>query len=158
MSHISFTPARGKSIDLLARNPIFRALARKPMAAKQRVGVELPAQIAFASIQGGTGTESYIEDLSVLANIIMILAEIHCTPADLASAIDAQLAIMRAHERAARGKSWQFDGPGIQAIIQALATHQQQITQLGQVAVVDAMLVMQQRMSRGQVFKLGVAA
>lgn len=158
MSLINFIPARGKPVELLARNPVFRAMARKPMKASMRNDVELPAQVAFKSVQEGTANDVDRESLACMCNVIMVLAEKHCSQADLDDAIAAQMAIVRADRRAAQGKRWNFDGEGRLAMIQALATHQQQITQLGQVAITDAMLEILDRKAKGHVFTVGADA
>jgi hypothetical protein len=151
----SFMPARGKSPYLLARNPIYRAMAKKPMTAITQTDVYLPAQLAFKAALEGTVTASDRDDLAVMCNIIMILAEKHCTQADLDDAIAAQHAINRADKRALDGERWHLDTEGCKAIIQALSTHEQQVSQLGQVEVTDAVLTMNQRRLKGQSFKLG---
>jgi hypothetical protein len=158
MSRITFIPARGKSVQLLARNPVFRAIARNPMNTAMRNNVELPAQIAFKSVQEGAANDADRTALATMCNVIMVLAEKHCSQSDLDDAIEAQMAIVRADRRAAQGKHWNFDGEGRLAMIQALATHQQQITQLGQVAITDAMLEVLDRKAKGQVFTVGAEA
>lgn len=159
MSRINFIPAQGKPLSMLARNPIFRAMARRPMPERQRVNVELPAHAALWRISNGTPATGDRDELAVMANVIMVLAEKHCSADDLGDAIAAQNAILRADHRATQGKPWNFDGPGRMAMLQALSTHQQQITQLGQVCITDAMLTIMERVDKGQVFKIkGVAA
>jgi len=155
MRRMDFAQAKGKPVELLARNPVFRALARNPVKISARNNLQLPSQLAFQSVQAGTATDEDRWHLVHMCNIIMVLAEKHCSQDDHDRAIDAQMAIVRADRRTANGKRWNFDGDGRAAIIQALATHQQQITQLGQVAITDAALEIMRRQDKGMVFKVG---
>lgn len=158
MSRMTFIPARGKPVQLLARNPVYRAMARNPVKTSARNNLQLPAQLAFQSVQDGIGTDEDRWHLVHMCNIIMVLAEKHCSKDDHDRAIEAQMAIVRADRRTAQGKHWNFDGEGRMAMIQALATHQQQVTQLGQVAVTDAALEILDRQAKGRVFKVGAEA
>ena len=144
--------------DLLYRNPIFMAMMPKTMRQAQQVDLSLAAREAFESVQRGTACADDRETLAGVSNVVMVLAEKHCAQDDLDAAYAAQAALLRADVRALEGKRWNFDGEGRMAMIQALATHQQQVTQLGQVAITDAALEIMNRQDRGMVFKVGAGA
>lgn len=157
MTRLKFIPARSKPVHLLARNPIFKALGRNPMTQAQQTDLALAARIAFDLTQQGKATEADRDTLACVANVVMVLAEKHCSPDDLANALAAQEALLRADGRALQGKRWNFDAKGRQAMITVLDAHEQQIAQLGQAAVTEAVLEVQQRRARGQVHQVVLA-
>lgn len=93
-----------------------------------------------------------------MTNVHMILCEKHCSPSDLADALTAQEALLRADGRVLQGKRWNFDGEGRAAMLTAIHAHQQLIAQLGQAAITDALLTMRERRARGQVHRVELAA
>lgn len=141
-----------KRAELLARNPVFRALGRKPMTAANQT------DLAFDSVQRGTADAGDRYTLVCMTNVHMILCEKHCSPSDLADALTAQEALLRADGRVLQGKRWNFDGEGRAAMLTAIHAHQQLIAQLGQAAITDALLTMRERRARGQVHRVELAA
>lgn len=157
MSRIHFIPARNQRTDLIVRNPIFKAMGRSPMAQAKQTNLALAARIAFDSVQRGTPNEADRDTLACMTNVIMVLAEKHCTAADLASAIASQEALLRADGRVLQGKRWNFDGEGRAALLAALDIHEQLIAQLGQTAVTEALMEVMTRRARGQVHRVELA-
>ncbi|MBC7619113.1 MAG: hypothetical protein H7293_09020, partial [Candidatus Saccharibacteria bacterium] len=52
MTRMHFIQTRSnKRLDLLARNPVFRAVGRKPMEATRQTDLALAARMAFESVQ-----------------------------------------------------------------------------------------------------------
>ncbi|MCF8156695.1 MAG: hypothetical protein K9K35_11870 [Rhodoferax sp.] len=57
------------------------------------------------------------------------------------------------------GKAWNFDGEGRRAMLVAIDAHEQQIAQLGQAYVTDALLTVMDMRAKGHVHQVvGVAA
>jgi hypothetical protein len=158
MSRIQFMPVRAKKLDLIYRNPIFKSMGRKPMTDAKQTDLKLAAEVALHSVRASTGNEADRDTLSCVANVCMVLAENHYTAVELAVAQDAQAAILRADARRLAGKGWGFDGPGWAALLALVDVHDQQIEQLGQTAVVEAMQEIMARRARGLVYQAGVAA
>lgn len=147
-----------KRAELLARNPVFRALGRKPMTAANQTDLALAAHMAFDSVQRGTADAGDRDTLVCMTNVHMTLCEKHCSPSDLADALTAQEALLRADGRVLQGKRWNFDGEGRAAMLTAIHAHQQLIAQLGQAAITDALLTMRERRARGQVHRVELSA
>ncbi|MES2685513.1 MAG: hypothetical protein V4706_01760 [Pseudomonadota bacterium] len=159
MSRLTFIQTRSnKRIELLARNPVFRAVGRQPMPLKKRENLLLAAHEAFESAQRGTANDADRDTLVCMVNVAMVLAGKHCIAEDLADVLAAQDALLRADLRKLQGKGWNFDGEGRKAILVALSSHEQQIAQLGQAAVTDALLVVREMRAKGEVHQVGVAA
>ena len=149
----------GKNPDLIFRNHVFKAFGGKqPMRQDKQVDLKLAAEVAFESIQKGRASAADRDTLACIVNVAMVMADKHCSPDDLAIALQAQEAMLRADGRALTGKGWNFDGEGRQQIKAALDMHDQQIEQLGRSAVVDALFEMQSRNDRGQVHRVEVTA
>lgn len=141
MSRIHFVQTRSnKSTAMLARNPVFRAIGRKPMEASRQTDLALAARMAFESVQRGTGNDADRDTLVCMVNVAMVLASQHLSAADLDDQLAAQDALLRADGRAATGKAWNFDGEGRSAMLVAIDAHEQQIALLGQALVTDALL------------------
>lgn len=155
MSRVTFVQTRSnKRLDLLARNPVFRALGRKPMEATRQTDMLLAAHQAFESVQRGTANDADRDTLVCMVNVAMVLASKHCGPDDLADILAAQDALLRADLRKLQGKHWNFDGEGRTAMLVALSAHEQQIAQLGQAAVTDALLTVQEMRAKGEVHRV----
>ena len=160
MSRIHFVQTRSnKSTALLARNPVFRAVGRKPMEASRQTDLALAARIAFESVQRGTANDADRDTLVCLFNVAMVLASKHLSTADLDDQLAAQDALLRADGRALTGKAWNFDGEGRRAMLVAIDAHEQQIALLGQALVTDALLTVMDMRAKGHVHQVvGVAA
>ncbi len=154
MARNRFKTARHVRTDLLVRNPVFRALGRDPMTSGQQVDVALSARIAFEAVQRGKAVRDDRETLACVVNIVMVLAEKHCSQSELDVALAAQQAILRADARSLQGTRWNFDGEGRLAMLAALDIHEQQIALLGKAAVTDALIEVRQRMTSGQVHRI----
>jgi hypothetical protein len=150
---------RNKRVDMLARNPVFRAIGRKPMEATRQTDLALAARMAFESVQRGTANDADRDTLVCLVNVAMVLASKHLSAADLDDQLAAQDALLRADGRAATGKAWNFDGEGRTAMLIAISAHEQQIALLGQALVTDALLTVMDMRAKGHVHQVkGVAA
>ena len=148
-----------KSTSMLARNPVFRAVGRKPMEASRQTDLALAARMAFESVQRGTANDADRDTLVCMVNVSMVLASKHCIDADLNVQLAAQDALLRADGRVLTGKAWNFDGEGRTAMLAAIADHEQQIALLGQAMVTDALLTVMDMRAKGQVHQVvGVAA
>lgn len=158
MTRLTFVQTRSnKRAELLARNPVFRAMGRKPMTATRQTDLALAARIAFDSVQRGTANEADRDTLVCMVNVSMVLASKHCGADDLAAVLAAQDALLRADDRQAQGKRWNFDGEGRTAILAALDIHEQQIAQLGQAYITDALLTVREMRAAGHVHKVEAA-
>lgn len=154
MSRLHFMPARGKPTELLARNPIFRALARNPMTQSQQTDLALASRIAFEATRRGEASEADRDTLACMINVSLVLAERHCTAVEVEVVKLAQEALLRADGRALEGRHWGLDGQGLQAIVAILDMHEQQIALVGREAVAGAELEVRARMQRGQVHQV----
>lgn len=154
MSKITFTQAPGKQAALLYRNPVARAFMPQSMRQAQQVDLALTARAAFECVQQGIGTEDNRDILAGTANVVMVLAEKHCAPDDLAAAIDAQEALLRADCRAAEGKRWGFDAPGRMALLRMLDAHEQMLAEFGCAVLTDALCTVMDRRAKGQVYHI----
>jgi hypothetical protein len=155
MTRINFIPVRNKHLILLARNPVFKAFAAgKRMAQPQQTNLALDAREAFDSIEHGTGNAYHRDILAGTANVVMVLAEKHCAADDLASAVAAQKALLRADCRLAVGKRWNFDGEGRTAMLRTLDAHEQMLATFGPAELTDALVTVLERRARGQVHRI----
>lgn len=154
MTRLTFIQTRSnKRAELLARNPVFRAMGRKPMEPTRQTDLALAARIAFDSVQRGTACEADRDTLVCMVNVAMVLASKHCGADDLAAVLAAQDALLRADDRQANGKRWNFDGEGRSAMLATLDIHEQQIAQLGQAYITDALLTVREMRAAGHVFQ-----
>lgn len=154
-----FAPVNhAKKTALLARNPVFRAVGRKPMEATRQTDLALAARMAFESVQRGTANVADRDTLVCMVNVAMVLASKHLSTADLDDQLAAQDALLRADGRALTGKAWNFDGEGRRAMLTAIDAHEQQIAQLGQAYVTDALLTVMDMRAKGHVHQVKQSA
>jgi hypothetical protein len=150
--HTFIQTPTNKRAELIARNSVFKAFGRVPMAPAKQVDLALAARLAFESVQRGTFSVNDRDTLACVVNVGMVLADKHCSAYDLTTATDAQEAMLRADRRVLEGKaSWNFDGLGRQQMLNALDLHEQQIAALGYAAITDALLTMREMRARGEV-------
>lgn len=154
MTRIQNPQAYLSRAELLARNPVFRALGRKNMPIAGQVDLALAARRAFESAQLGTFNAADLDTLVGTSNVCLVLAEKHCIAADVEACKAAQAAILRADARVLDGKSWNFDGEGRLAWLDLLDIHEQLIALLGQSALTDAVLTVINRRSKGHVVRI----
>ena len=145
---------RNNKAAQLARNPVFRAVCHMPMQQRKQTDLALAARMAFESVQRGTANEADRDTLVCMVNVAMVLAGKHCGPDDLDDQLAAQDALLRADGRVLQGKRWNFDGEGRTAILRAIDAHEQQIAQLGQGLVTDALLTVMEMRAAGQVHRV----
>lgn len=158
-ARVTFVQTRSnKRAELLARNPVFRAACRQPMKATKQTDLCLAARIAFESAQRGTANDADRDTLVCMVNVAMVLAAKHCAEQDLADQQAAQDALLRADARVRQGKRWNFDGEGRTAMLRAMDAHEQQIAQLGQGLITDAMLTVMEMRAAGHVHKVELTA
>lgn len=143
-----------KNTAMLARNPVFRAVGRKPMEASRQTDLALAARMAFESVQRGTANDADRDTLVCMVNVAMVLASKHLSAADLDDQLAAQDALLRADGRALTGKAWNFDGEGRRAMLVAIDAHEQQIAVLGQALVTDALLTVMDMRANGHVHQV----
>lgn len=143
-----------KPFHLIARNPVFQAFARKPMAKELQSTQCIDARLAYSSIVNGECTVDDRETLAGVVNCVAVLAEKHCGTEDKELAVQAHWAMMRADGRALEGKAWNFDGPGRVAMLTALELFEDMASRMGQGAVADALLTVMERVAGGHVHKV----
>lgn len=143
-----------KNTAMLARNPVFRAVGRRPMEASRQTDLALAARMAFESVQRGTANDADRDTLVCMVNVAMVLASKHLSAADLDDQLAAQDALLRADGRALTGKAWNFDGEGRMAMLVAIDAHEQQIALLGQALVTDALLTVMDMRANGHVHQV----
>ncbi len=145
---------------LIVRCPVYQAYAAEPMNQSLQATQAIDARMAFDAACAGQATRDDRETLAGIANCIMVLAEKHCTEADLELAQDAQKALLRADARVMQGHAtvWNFDGEGRQAMLAALDAWEQMASQIGFGAVSEALLTVLDRTARGQVHRVEVSA
>ena len=151
MTRHTFGAAQRKPLALIARNPVFQAFARKPMASALKVTQAVDARLAYLAVTQGTASIDDFQTLGSLSNLIMVLTERYCCPDDQAAAIAAQQAVLRAQARWLDGKAWNFDGEGRTAMLRALDIFEDAAERIGQGAVTLALLEIITREKRGQV-------
>ena len=127
MTRLNFLPAPRKPLRLIARNAI-----------------------------QGDATQADREALAGMANVIMVVAEKHCTPGDLDAAQAAQMALMRADGRALQGKTWNFDSEGRAAVVAAMDMFEDIVARLGYGIITEALVTVLERKERGQVHRVEV--
>lgn len=155
MSRMTFVQNRqNKRADLLARNPVFRAMGRRPMSTEKRTDLLIASRVAFAAVDTGKGNDADRDTLACMVNVCMVLAEKHLIGADLEAILDAQRALLRADVRVAEGKRWGFDGEGRAAMLRALDMHDQMAEQFGWAYITDALLTVRERMAAGQAHRI----
>jgi len=154
MARITYAPAQRRSNRALIGNPIYQALARKPMADSLQRMQAIDARMAFDATCAGRATQDDRETLAGLANCVMVLAERNCIPADLQTAQDAQMALLRADARKQQGKTWNFDGEGRQQMLAALTFFEQMVATIGQGEVSMALMIVMDRTRAGQVHRI----
>ena len=157
MTRHTFGPAPRKPLRLIARNPVYQAFARKPMPQSLQATQSIDVRLSYAKAISGDADKNDREALAGMANVIMVLAEKHCVPADLEAAQAAQMALLRADGRAMQGKTWNFDGEGRAAILAAMDLFEDMVATLGQGAVADALLTVLERAAKGQVHRVELA-
>jgi hypothetical protein len=146
-----------KPFHLIARNPVFQAFSRRPMSKELQATQCIDARMAYTAIVNGAGTSDDRETLAGVVNCVAILAEKHCSPADIEIAEQSHWAMMRADGRALEGKAWNFDGTGRTAMLAALELFEDMAARMGQGAIADALLTVIERVAKGQVHGVGVA-
>jgi hypothetical protein len=156
MARITWAPARRKPLRLIAANPVYQAFARKPMPDSLRRTQSIDVRLSYEAAIAGGATQDDRETLAGMANCIMVLAERHCITADLTDTLEAQRAILRADERAREGKTWNFDGPGRQAMLKAMDMFDEMAASIGQGAVSSALVEVMARTAAGQVHRFEV--
>lgn len=139
--------------DLLARNPVFRAVGRKPMAASKQDNLILACTNALDAVKAGTGTADDRDTLVCMVNVSMVIADKHCETENLNQILQAQDALLRADARAAQGLNWNFDGEGREAMRVAIILHQHMVEQFGQAYIVDAVLTQREMRQAGHVHR-----
>lgn len=149
---------RNTKAELLARNPVFRAVCHMPMQTTKQTDLALAARMAFESVQRGTANDADRATLVCLVNVAMVLAGKHCAAENLKDQLAAQEALLRADGRVLQGKAWNFDGEGRAAILRAIDAHEQQIAQLGQGLVTDALLTVMDMRAAGHVHRVELTA
>lgn len=143
-----------KPTALIASNPVYQAFARKPMPKALQCTQAIDARLAYEAVTRGSATTDDYETLGSLDNLITVLAEQHCTADDLATAHDAQKAILAADARWLDGKAWNFDYEGRKAVVAGLTMFEQMAAQIGQGAVTLALIEIINRKKRGQVHRM----
>jgi hypothetical protein len=154
MTRLNFIQAPRKPLRLIARNPVYQAFAKKPMPQSLQSTQAIDVRLSYANAISGDATKDDREALAGMANVIMVLAEKHCIPADLEAAQAAQMALLRADGRAMQGKAWNFDGEGRTAIQAGMDLFEDMVSQLGQGAVTVALLTVLERTAKGQVHRV----
>lgn len=149
---------RPNKMALIVRNPVYQAYAARPMNQDLQTMQAIDARLAFDAACAGQATRDDRETLAGVANAIMVLAEKHCTAADLELAQDAQKALLRADASVMQGHAaiWTFDAEGQQAMLAALDAWEQMASQIGFGAVSEALLTVLERTARGQVHRVEV--
>lgn len=154
MSRLTFVRTRSnKRAELIARNPVFRALGRAPMKTDKQRDLVLAASEAFQSVKNGTANDADRDTLVCMVNVAMIIASKHCESENLDQILRAQDALLAADDRAAQGKNWNFDGAGHEAMRVALIVHQHMVEQFGQAYITDALLTVREMRAAGHVFQ-----
>jgi hypothetical protein len=116
----------------------------------------LDARLSYSNTIQGNADRNDRETLAGVTNCIMVLAEKHCVQEDLVAAQEAQMAILRADGRALQGKTWNFDGPGRLAMLDAMDLFEDMVKRIGQGAVTEALLTVMERTAAGQVHRVEV--
>jgi len=154
MTRHTHGPAPRRSSRALSGNLVYQALARKPMSDSLQRLKAIDARMAFEATSAGKATRADRETLAGLVNCVMVLAERNCIPADLQTAQDAQMALLRADARAQQGKGWNFDGEGRQQVLAALTFFEQMVATIGQGEVSMALMIVMERTRAGQVHRI----
>ena len=154
MTRHTFGPAPRKPLRLIARNPVYQAFAKKPMDPSLQATQALDVRLAYSNAIQGDATKADREALAGMANVIMVVAEKHCTPGDLDAAQAAQMALLRADGRALQGKAWNFDGEGRAAVVAAMDMFEDIVARLGYGIITEALMTVLERAAKGQVHRV----
>lgn len=154
MTRKTFVQTRSnKRAELLARNPVFRALGRKPMATSKQDDLIITCTHALDAVKAGTGTAADRDTLVCMVNVSMVIASKHCEADNLRQILHAHDALLRADARTAQGLRWNFDGEGREAMRVAVILHQHMVEQFGQAYIVDAVLTQREMRAAGHIHK-----
>lgn len=156
MTRLASRPMPQRSRRALLGNPVYKALAAKPMAASIQLDQAIDVRMAFEQVVQGKATWSDRQSIAGVSNCVAMLAATHCVPADQAAAEAAQMAILRADARLLHGgaSTWNFDGPGRQAVLQMLDIFEQLIAQLGRLQVIEALISVIDHVKRGHTHQI----
>jgi hypothetical protein len=154
MTRLNFIQAPRKPLRLIARNPVYQAFAKKPMPQSLQATQAIDVRLSYANAISGDATRDDREALAGMANVIMVLAEKHCIAADLEAAQAAQMALLRADGRAMQGKTWNFDGDGRAALLDAMDLFEDMVARMGYGAVTEALVTVLERAAKGQVHRV----
>lgn len=144
----------GKPFHLIASNPVFKAFARNPMPVGLQITQAIDARESYTNVRSGKSNDDDRQVLVGLANVVMVLAEKHCEPEDLAVAQAAQMALLRADGRVLQGKAWGFDYPGWVEVLAAIEMFEDMVATMGQGDVADALLTVLRRNASGHLHKV----
>ena len=144
-------------LEMLQRNPIAAALVNKPLSSKQITDLQMMAeQCLDEALHGDRNTVTfYRSGLAEVANLCYLLGVEHYNDPSIGE--EAQKALLRADARHADGKNWALDGPGIEAVKDAVYAQGQMLRELGQGDVTNAILTAMAKLKAGQVHRLETA-
>lgn len=132
--------ARLTKQQILARNPVTRAVGQLTMPKKMWTDISMAAHISLDAVMAGTAETEHRDALAEVVNTMLLLTKHHCTPESRQEVLAARDAMFRADERAKKGHKWLLDGEGIRAMKNAVNGQDDLTAQLGQADVVAAIL------------------
>ena len=125
---------------------------RLPLSFEQARDLNLAYRVSLQALLRGSGTEQAWSTLAVAFNITLLLAENGIRQNSIETIKLAQLALMRAHERAKRTGQWAFDGDGARVILATANIHDQQLDLASKAQIMAALVEVNRRVMVGEVF------
>ncbi len=139
------------------------ALARtlfavSPLESSKKTDLGLAYRLAFDALIKGKGTDEDANTLAVTLNITLVLCEMGFGGELEGVVIEAQTGLAKCIKRGETKNKWLLDGPGITAIREALALHDEQLNHAAQIEISAAMAEVHRRLKAGKVFKVECVA
>lgn len=131
------------------------AICEQPMAAEQVVDLAVGYHGAVDSIRRGAGTDKDAHTLAGAVNIALVLAEQGIGPECIPAIQLAQNAVVVLIRRGEATGRYVFDGPGLQAVLELVSIHDQQLAAEActQALMTSVIREVQRRHNRGDVIR-----
>lgn len=136
------------SRDPLAFKKVFGKF--QPFQPDELLGINLPVRLAFQALRDGSAIEDDFHTLAAALNVGLVRSEQFDGLAEQ-TAREGRDALMRCWERHERTQRWGFDGPGLQAVADALDLHEHMLTVSTPQEMHNAMVAVMNRQTTGQV-------
>ncbi len=139
-----------KATHRIIRDPMAWINKAMPLAGDQQRDIGIAYRASLQAMLRGYGTEQTWSTVSCALNIALILAEEGVLPHAMGTIKESQEALLRSHTRAAKFKTWAFDGSGIKATLAATNLHDEQLKIATRSQVIKALNEVKRRVAIGE--------